>query len=182
MSENKTNISELGEFGLIDHLTSKFELKNRNSLLGVGDDAAVIDISEEEAMLVSTDLLVEGIHFNLMYMPLKHLGYKAVAVNVSDICAMNGTAEQITVSMAVSSRFPLEALEELYEGINAACAFYNVDLIGGDTTSSVSGLAINITLIGRAKKNEITYRSGAKEFDLLVVTGDSGAAYMGFLS
>ena len=179
MSENKTNISELGEFGLIDHLTSKFELKNRNSLLGVGDDAAVIDISEEEAMLVSTDLLVEGIHFNLMYMPLKHLGYKAVAVNVSDICAINGTAEQITVSLAVSSRFPLEALEELYEGIHAACAFYNVDLVGGDTTSSVSGLAINITVIGRAKKNEITYRSGANEFDLLVVTGDLGAAYMG---
>lgn len=179
MSENKTNISELGEFGLIDHLTSKFELKNRNSLLGVGDDAAVIDISEDEAMLVSTDLLVEGIHFNLMYMPLKHLGYKAVAVNVSDICAMNGTAEQITVSLAVSSRFPLEALEELYEGIHLACAFYNVDLIGGDTTSSVSGLAINITVMGRAKKNEITYRSGANEFDLLVVTGDLGAAYMG---
>ncbi len=179
MSENKTNISELGEFGLIDHLTSKFELKNRNSLLGVGDDAAVIDVSEEEAMLVSTDLLVEGIHFNLMYMPLKHLGYKAVAVNVSDICAMNGTAEQITVSLAVSSRFPLEALEELYEGIHLACAFYNVDLIGGDTTSSVSGLAINITVMGRAKKSEITYRSGAKEFDLLVVTGDLGAAYMG---
>lgn len=179
MSNKITNISELGEFGLIDHLTNKFELKNSNSLLGVGDDAAVIDLSEDVALLISTDMLIEGIHFNLMYMPLKHLGYKAVAVNVSDICAMNGTAEQITVSLAVSSRFPLEALEELYEGIQLACKQYNVDLVGGDTTSSVSGLTINISVLGRAKKNEITYRSGAKEFDLLVVTGDLGAAYMG---
>ena len=179
MSEKTTNISDLGEFGLIDHLTSKLELKNPTSLVGVGDDAAVISISEEEAMLISTDMLVEGIHFDLMYMPLKHLGFKAVAVNVSDICAMNGTAEQITVSLAVSSRFPLEALEELYDGIRLACEKYNVDLVGGDTTSSVSGLTINITVLGRAKKSEITYRNGAKEFDLLVVTGDLGAAYMG---
>jgi thiamine-monophosphate kinase len=124
-------------------------------------------------------MLVEGIHFNLMYMPFKHLGYKAVAVNVSDVCAMNGTAEQITISLAVSSRFPLEALDELYDGIRSACDKYNVDLVGGDTTSSVSGLTINISVLGRAKKNEIAYRSGAKEFDLLVVTGDLGAAYMG---
>lgn len=179
MSEKTTNISDLGEFGLIDHLTSKLELKNPTSLVGVGDDAAVISISEQEAMLISTDMLVEGIHFDLMYMPLKHLGFKAVAVNVSDICAMNGTAEQITVSLAVSSRFPLEALEELYDGIRLACEKYNVDLVGGDTTSSVSGLTINITVLGRAKKSEISYRSGAKEFDLLVVTGDLGAAYMG---
>jgi thiamine-monophosphate kinase len=179
MSEKTTHISEIGEFGLIEHLTSKFELKNTNSLLGVGDDAAVIHVSEQEVMLVSTDMLIEGIHFNLMYMPLKHLGYKAVAVNVSDICAMNGIAEQITVSIAASSRFPLEALEELYEGIRIACENYNVDLVGGDTSSSLSGLSINITAIGRAKKNEVTYRSGAKEMDLLVVTGDLGAAYMG---
>jgi thiamine-monophosphate kinase len=179
MSEKTTNISELGEFGLIDHLTNKFELKNANSLLGVGDDAAVIAISDEEVMLLSTDMLIEGIHFNLMYMPLKHLGYKAVAVNVSDICAMNGTAEQITVSLAVSSRFPLEALEELYDGIRIACENYKVDLVGGDTTSSTSGLIINISVVGRVKKEEITYRSGAKEMDLLVVTGDLGGAYIG---
>jgi thiamine-monophosphate kinase len=179
MSDKRTDISELGEFGLIERLTSKFELKNASSMLGVGDDAAVINLSDEEALLVSTDMLVEGIHFNLMYMPLKHLGYKSVAVNVSDICAMNGTAEQITISLAFSSRFPLEAIEELYEGIHAACKQYNVDLVGGDTSSSVSGLSINITVLGRAKKKEITYRSGAKEFDLLVVTGDLGAAYMG---
>lgn len=179
MSDKTTNISELGEFGLIDHLTSKFELKNPTSLFGVGDDAAVINISDDEVLLVSTDMLIEGIHFNLMYMPLKHLGYKAVAVNVSDICAMNGTAEQITVSLAASSRFPLEALEELYEGIKIACDTYNVDLVGGDTSSSVSGLTINISVLGRAKKSDVTYRSGAKEMDLLVVTGDLGAAYMG---
>jgi thiamine-monophosphate kinase len=179
MSEKTTDISHLGEFKLIDHLTEKFELKQENSIKGVGDDAAVISISETDAMLVSTDMLVEGIHFNLMYMPLKHLGYKAVAVNVSDICAMNAVAQQITVSLAVSSRFPLEALEELYEGIRAACDRFQVDLVGGDTTSSVSGLSISITAIGRAKKEDIVYRSGAKEFDLLVVSGDLGAAYMG---
>ena len=179
MSENSTDLSQLGEVGLIDHLTKNLEIKQANTILGVGDDAAVIDISEDEAMLISTDMLIEGIHFSLMYMPLKHLGYKAVAVNVSDICAMNGKAEQITVSLAVSSRFPIEALEELYEGINAACKFYGVDLVGGDTTSSLSGLTISITAIGRVKKSEITCRSGAKEFDLLVVTGDLGAAYMG---
>lgn len=179
MSDKTTNISELGEFGLIDHLTKNFELKNTTSLVGVGDDAAVISISEEDALLISTDMLIEGIHFNLMYMPLKHLGYKAVATNVSDICAMNGVAEQITVSLAVSSRFPLEALEELYEGIHIACEKFNVDLVGGDTTSSVSGLTINISVVGRAKKKDIAYRNGAKEFDLLVVTGDLGAAYIG---
>lgn len=179
MRDKITNISDLGEFGLIDRLTAKFELKNTSSLFGVGDDAAVISISDDEALLVSTDMLVEGVHFNLMYMPFKHLGYKAVAVNVSDICAMNGVAEQITVSLAVSSRFPLEALEELYDGIRFACQKYNVDLVGGDTTSSITGLTINISVLGRAKKKEIAYRSGAKEFDLLVVTGDLGAAYVG---
>lgn len=179
MSEKTTDISDLGEFGLIDQLTKNFELKNENSLVGVGDDAAVIQVSEDTVQLISTDMLVEGIHFNLMYMPLKHLGYKAVAVNVSDICAMNGMAQQITVSLAVSSRFPLEALEELYEGIHLACTNYGVDLVGGDTTSSTSGLVINVTVLGTAKKEDVVYRSGAKEYDLLVVTGDLGAAYMG---
>jgi thiamine-monophosphate kinase len=179
MSEQRTELSNLGEFGLIEHLTKDLNLTHPNSIKGVGDDAAVIRISDEESLLISTDMLIEGIHFNLMYMPLKHLGYKAVAVNVSDICAMNGKAEQITVSLAVSNRFPVEALEELYSGIKAACLFYGVDLVGGDTTSSTSGLVISISVLGRAKNNEITYRNGAKEYDLLVVTGDLGAAYMG---
>lgn len=179
MSDQRTELEKLGEFGLIDHLTKDFVNQNPNTTFGIGDDAAVISISEEDAKLVSTDMLIEGVHFNLMYMPLKHLGYKAVAVNVSDIYAMNGTAEQITVSIAVSNRFPVEALEELYEGIRIACSVYNVDLVGGDTTSSLSGLTISITAIGSAKKKDITYRSGAKENDLLVATGDLGAAYMG---
>lgn len=179
MSEKRTELNQLGEFGLIHHLTKKFECKKANTIKGVGDDAAVIYVNDEESLLVSTDFLLEGVHFNLMYMPLKHLGYKVVAVNVSDICAMNGVAEQITVSLAVSSRFPIEALEELYEGIKLACDNYNVDLIGGDTSSSLTGLALSVTAIGRAKSKEITYRSGAKEHDLLVVTGDLGGAYMG---
>ena len=179
MSEKRTELSELGEFGLIDHLTKKFENKNSSTIKGIGDDAAVLLLNENESTLISTDILIEGIHFNLMYMPLKHLGYKAVAVNVSDICAMNGVAEQITVSIAVSSRFPIEALEELYEGINLACVNYNVDLVGGDTTTTTSGLTISVTAIGKAKNDKIAYRSGAKEFDLLVVSGDLGGAYMG---
>ena len=179
MSDQRTELEKLGEFGLIDHLTKDFVNQNPNTTFGIGDDAAVISISEEDAKLVSTDMLIEGVHFNLMYMPLKHLGYKAVAVNVSDIYAMNGTAEQITVSIAVSNRFPVEALEELYEGIRIACSVYNVDLVGGDTTSSLSGLTLSITAIGSAKKKDITYRSGAKENDLLIATGDLGAAYMG---
>jgi len=179
MSEDRTELESLGEFGLIDHLTKQFKNNNTSTLVGIGDDAAVISISENEAQLVSTDLLIEGVHFNLMYMPLKHLGYKAVAVNVSDICAMNGVAEQITVSLAVSNRFPIEALEELYEGINTACKAYNVDLVGGDTSTSLSGLTISITAIGRIEKSKIAYRSGAKENDLLIATGDLGAAYMG---
>ena len=179
MSEKRTELEKLGEFGLIDHLTKKFKTSVPTTLKGVGDDAAVISISDNEALLVTTDMLLEGVHFNLMYMPLKHLGYKAVAVNVSDICAMNGTPEQITVSIAVSNRFPLEALEELYEGIYTACKNYNIDLVGGDTTSSLSGLTISITAIGRAEKKNIVYRSGAKENDILIATGDLGAAYMG---
>lgn len=179
MSEKRTELGDYGEFGLIHHLTDDIQLTNKSSLKGVGDDAAVIETSEDEVMLVSTDMLVEGVHFNLMYMPLKHLGYKSVAVNVSDICAMNGHAEQITVSIAVSSKFPVEAIEELYKGIKTACKVYNVDLVGGDTTSSVSGLIISITAVGKAKKDNVVYRSGAKEFDLLVATGDLGGAYMG---
>lgn len=179
MSETRTDIGEIGEFGIIDKLTSGLTLKNSSTIIGVGDDAAVIDTGSDDYLLVSTDALIEGIHFNLMYMPLKHLGYKAVAVNVSDICAMNGKAEQITVSIAVSNRFSLEALEELYAGIKLACLEYEVDLVGGDTTSSVSGLMISITAIGRVKKEDVVFRSGAKEFDLLVVSGDLGGAYMG---
>lgn len=178
MSEKRTELEELGEFGLIERLTEKFSLNNESSLCGVGDDCAVIDAGDH-VKLVTTDMLVEGVHFNLMYTPLKHLGYKAVASNVSDVCAMNGKAEQITVSIGVSNRFPLEAIEELYEGIRIACDVYNVDLVGGDTTSSFSGLIISITAIGSAKKEDVVYRSGAKEFDLLVSSGDLGGAYIG---
>lgn len=179
MSDKRTELSDLGEFGLIDRLTNGFTTHISTTLKGVGDDAAVISISDDEVMLVATDQLIEGIHFNLMYTPLMHLGYKSVMVNLSDIYAMNGRAEQITVSIAVSNRFPLEALEELYAGIKKACDTYKIDLIGGDTSSSLSGLMINVTAIGRAKKTDVVYRSGAKENDLLVVTGDLGAAYMG---
>lgn len=179
MSEKRTEISDLGEFGLIDTLTKDFVSYSSTTIKGVGDDAAVIATSEDEVMLVSTDMLVEGIHFNLMYSPLMHLGYKSVVVNLSDIYAMNGTPKQITVSVAISSRFPLEAVEELYKGIKKACDLYQVDLIGGDTTSSLSGLMISITAIGTAKKDEVVYRGGAKEYDLLVVSGDLGGAYMG---
>ena len=174
----RTDLGELGEFGLIDHLVRNFELNRPSSLMGVGDDAAVLDYKDHKT-LVSTDLLVEGVHFNLSYMPLKHLGYKAVMVNLSDIYAMNAIATQITVSVAVSNRFPLEALEELYEGIGHACKLYGVDLVGGDTTSSNKGLLISITALGAAKEDDIVYRHGAKPNDLLVVSGDLGAAYMG---
>ncbi|MEX2483015.1 MAG: thiamine-phosphate kinase [Brumimicrobium sp.] len=180
MSEDKrTELETLGEFGLIEVLTKDFKTKQDSTIFGIGDDAAVINKDEENVTLITTDFLIEGVHFNLMYTPLKHLGYKSVVVNLSDIYAMNGTPEQITVSIAVSNRFPKEALEELYEGINTACNIYNVDLVGGDTTSSLAGLVISITAIGSAKKNDVVYRSGAKENDLLVVTGDLGAAYMG---
>lgn len=180
MSEEKrTNLDSLGEFGTIELLTQHFTSKNSTTVFGVGDDCAVMERNEEHFTLLSTDMLIEGVHFNLMYVPLKHLGYKAVAVNVSDVVAMNGIAEQITVSIAVSSRFPLEALEELYEGIHLACEHYQVDLVGGDTTSSVSGLMISISVVGVVEKTKVVYRSGAQPNDLLVVTGDLGAAYMG---
>lgn len=176
-NQERTQLSELGEFGLIDHLTKHFDIKKTTTLKGVGDDAAVLSFKEE--VVVTTDLLVEGVHFDLSYMPLKHLGYKAVIVNLSDVYAMNATASQITVSIAVSNRFPLEAVEELYSGIQTACKIYDVDLIGGDTTSSTTGLLISVTAIGHVKKEDIAYRSGAQENDLLVVTGDLGGAYMG---
>lgn len=174
----RTSLSQLGEFGLIDHLTKYFTVQQPSTLKGIGDDAAVLDFKDKK-MVVSTDLLIEGVHFDLSYMPLKHLGYKAVVVNVSDICAMNAKATQITVSVAVSNRFPLEALEELFEGIAHAAKFYNVEVIGGDTTSSQKGLIISITAIGEANEDAIVYRNGAKATDLLVVTGDIGSAYMG---
>ena len=175
---NTTSIESLGEFGLIDHLTNGIITKNSSTVKGIGDDAAVIDMGDKY-QLVSTDLLVEGVHFDLAYMPLKHLGYKAVAINVSDICAMNGDAKQITLGLALSNRYTVEALEELYDGIKLACEHYGVDLVGGDTTSSTSGLMISVTVLGEVDKNKITYRSGAKVNDLVVCTGDLGAAYLG---
>ena len=177
-NQQRTSIAQLGEFGLIDHLTKNFKINQASTLKGIGDDAAVLDFKDKK-VVVSTDLLIEGVHFDLAYMPLKHLGYKAVVVNISDICAMNAKATQITVSVAVSNRFPLEALDELFAGISAAANEYNVDVIGGDTTSSQKGLIISITAIGQVDENEIVYRNGAKSTDLLVVSGDIGAAYMG---
>jgi len=177
-SQNLTDLATLGEFGLIEHLTKDFKIKQKSTKYGIGDDAAVL-FDKDKHMVVTTDLLVEGVHFDLSYMPLKHLGYKAVMVNLSDVYAMNAEAAQITVSIAVSNRFPLEALEELYAGIQTAAKIYNVDVIGGDTTSSTRGLIISVTAIGFSKKEEIVYRNGAKENDLLVVTGDLGAAYLG---
>ena len=173
-----TPISQLGEFGLIKHLTEKFSLKNSSSELSVGDDAAIIN-PEEKKVVITTDVLAEGVHFNLGYVPLKHLGYKAVVVNLSDIAAMNVTPTQVLVSLAVSNRFPVEALDEIYEGIALACEKYNVDLVGGDTTSCNTGLVMSITAIGLENSEKIVKRSGAKPNDLLVVTGDLGGAYLG---
>lgn len=177
-TNNRTEISTLGEFGLIKHLTQDIELTNTESIYGVGDDAAVLNMSNQQT-LVTTDLLMEGVHFDLVYTPLKHLGYKSAIVNFSDIYAMNGTPKQITVSLAVSKRFCIEDLEQFYEGLKLACKVHHVDIVGGDTTSSVTGLAISITCIGVADKDKIVYRNGAKETDLICVTGDLGAAYMG---
>lgn len=177
--ENKgTPLGALGEFGLIEKLTTPFKPVNGSTLTTAGDDAAVIDTGHKK-MVVTTDLLVEGIHFDIMYTPLKHLGYKAVVVNLSDIYAMNAQPKQITVSLAVSSRYTVEAMEELYEGIRLACNNYKVDLVGGDTTSSIHGLTISVTAIGEATAEELVYRNGAKEGDLICVTGDLGAAYLG---
>ena len=176
-SPQRTSLSEIGEFGLIDHLTQSFPIQHKSTLVGVGDDAAVL--RPEECMVVTTDMLVEGVHFDLGYTPLKHLGYKAVVVNLSDIYAMNATPHQIIISLGVSNRFTLEALEELYAGIRQACMYYGIDLVGGDTTSSQKGLILSITAIGQAREADVSYRKGAKPNDLLVVSGDLGGAYMG---
>ena len=174
----RTDVNTLGEFGLIDHLTKEFPLQQPSTIKGIGDDAAVIE-NGDLCTVVSTDMLVEGIHFDLAYMPLKHLGYKSVVVNLSDIYAMNATPKQITVSIAISNRFSVESLGELYEGIRLACEMYQVDLVGGDTCSSPKGLTISITAIEKKKKNRLCYRSGAKVGDLICITGDLGAAYLG---
>ena len=175
---NRTEISTLGEFGLIKHLTTDIKLQNEESKYGIGDDAAVLDFAGKQ-VLVTTDLLMEGVHFDLVYTPLKHLGYKSAMVNFSDIYAMNGTPKQITVSLAVSKRFCIEDLEDFYDGLKLACQLHHVDIVGGDTTSSVTGLAISITCIGEADKDKVVYRNGAKDTDLICVSGDLGAAYMG---
>ena len=175
----RTEIATLGEFGLIRHITKGIELKNESSKYGIGDDAAVLNYSSEKEVLVTTDLLLEGVHFDLTYFPLKHLGYKAAVVNFSDIYAMNGQPKQITVSLGLSKRFCIEDIEALYAGIRLACEEYGVDIIGGDTTSSFTGLTISITCIGEGEKGKVVYRNGAKETDLICVSGDLGAAYMG---
>ncbi|MEY2828954.1 MAG: hypothetical protein RIQ33_812 [Bacteroidota bacterium] len=179
MEQKTTPISAIGEFGLIHQVTNQFEIKNKNIVKGIGDDCAVIDNGTDKYTLISTDILAEGIHFDLVYSPLKHLGYKAVAVNVSDICAMNGKAEYITVSMALSSKYTVEAIEELYSGIQLACEKYGVELVGGDTTSSLKGMFLSITVVGSVEKNKIAYRGGAKPKELICCSGDLGAAFMG---
>jgi len=175
---SKTPLEELGEFALIEYLTKNFECHQKSTILGIGDDAAIVQHAKDQTV-VSTDLLVEGVHFDLSYMPLKHLGYKAVVVNLSDLYAMNAKPQQITVSIAVSNRFPVEALTALYEGIALACKNYGVDLIGGDTTSSTKGLLLSVTALGSAPSQKLVRRSGAKPNDLLVVSGDLGGAYAG---
>ena len=177
-NQSRTSLEQLGEFGLINHITKHFKTSNKSTVKAVGDDAAVLEKTDKQT-IITTDLLIEGVHFDLSYVPLKHLGYKSVIANLSDVYAMNAQAEQITVSIAVSNRFPLEAIEELYAGIQLACETYHIDLIGGDTTSSTKGMLISITAIGKANKEEVVYRNGAKETDLIVVTGDLGAAYLG---
>ena len=180
MGKNQeTEIATLGEFGLIDRLTKGAEIKNSTTIKGVGDDCAVISHTTDTETLITTDLLLEGIHFDLTYCPLKHLGYKAAVVNFSDVYAMNGTPRQITVSLGISKRFTVEHIEELYSGIRLACDVYGVDLVGGDTSASVTGLLISITCIGEGEKGKIVYRNGAKDTDLICVSGDLGAAYMG---
>mgnify|MGYP003625140737 FL=1 len=177
-NQERTQLSDLGEFALIDHLTKNFKINHKSTIKAIGDDAAVLAFNKKK-IVVTTDLLVEGVHFDLSYMPLKHLGYKAIIVNLSDVYAMNASATQVTVSIAVSNRFPLEALEDLYAGIETAASIYNIDVIGGDTTSSTTGLLISVTAIGKVEGHNEVYRSGAKPNDLLVVSGDLGAAYMG---
>lgn len=179
MSEEKrTEIGELGEFGLIDRLSENFKPQHKETVKGIGDDAAVMDLSDKY-LLTSTDMLLEGLHFDLSYTPLQHLGYKAIAVNVSDIAAMNGVPKQVTVNLGLSNRFSVEAVESIYEGIKSACEEYKVDLVGGDTTASQQGLIISVTVLGEVEKEKIVYRSGAQENDILCVTGDVGAAFVG---
>ncbi|UEG53563.1 thiamine-phosphate kinase [Mucilaginibacter daejeonensis] len=175
---DRTNLDQLGEFGLIDHLTKNIKLQHAATLKGVGDDAAVLDPAGKK-VLISTDLLLEGIHFDLAYTPLKHLGYKAIQVNLSDICAMNAIPAQVTVSLGMSSKYTLEAIEELYEGIYLACDKYKIDIVGGDTTSSKQGLVISVTVLGYANEEDVVYRNTAEEGDLLCVSGDLGGAYTG---
>lgn len=178
--ETRTEISTLGEFGLIEHLTKNIEIQNASSIVGVGDDAAVIDHFGKQTV-ITTDLLIEGVHFDLMYTPLKHLGYKSVVVNLSDIYAMNAMPTQITISLGISNKFSVEALEEFYEGVYAACAAYDVDLIGGDTTTSQKGFIISVTAIGEVSPDKFVKRSGAKKGDLICVSGDLGGAYLGLI-
>ena len=178
MEQKRTEIAELGEFGLIERIKNNLTLRQPNSLKGIGDDAAVIDAGDD-VILLSTDMLLEGIHFDLSYMSLQHLGYKAVAINVSDIAAMNGKPEQIVIGLGISNRFSVEAVDALYKGIGAACESYKVDLVGGDTTASPSGLVISISVLGRTKKGNEVYRSGAQDKDIICVTGDLGGAYIG---
>ena len=177
-NQSKTALSNLGEFGLIEHLTTQFKINNKSTITGIGDDAAILNF-KGESVVVTTDFLVEGVHFDLSYMPLKHLGYKAVVVNLSDVYAMNAMASQITVSIAVSNRFTLEAMEALYQGIQTAAKTYGVDVVGGDTTSSISGLTLSVSAIGHVKASKVVKRNGAKSNDLLVISGDIGAAYLG---
>ena len=177
--QQRTEIATLGEFGLIRRLTDNIKLVNESTCYGIGDDCAVLSYPADHKVLVTTDMLMEGVHFDLTYVPLKHLGYKAAMVNLSDIYAMNGTPRQLTVSLALSKRFCIEDIEDLYAGIRLACEQHGVDIVGGDTTSSLTGLAISITCIGEARKEDIVYRNGAKETNLICVTGDLGAAYMG---
>ena len=177
-NQSKTALSSLGEFGLIEHLTTQFKINNKSTIIGIGDDAAILNF-KGESVVVTTDFLVEGVHFDLSYMPLKHLGYKAVVVNLSDVYAMNAMASQITVSIAVSNRFTLEAMEALYQGIQTAAKTYGVDVVGGDTTSSISGMTLSVSAIGHVKASKVVKRNGAKSNDLLVISGDIGAAYLG---
>jgi len=179
MSEKRTELSDLGEFGLIEQISRNTKISQASTLKGIGDDAAVLKTNSDQHTVISTDLLLEGTHFDLAYVPLQHLGYKAVAVNISDICAMNAVAKQITVSLGLSNRFSLEAVDALYEGIRLACQSYNVDLVGGDTTSSRSGLVISVTAIGRVNPEKMVYRNTAQNNDILCVTGDLGGAYTG---
>ncbi|MBC8398992.1 MAG: thiamine-phosphate kinase, partial [Flavobacteriales bacterium] len=179
-NEKRTELNDLGEFGLISHLTDKIKINNSSTKKGIGDDAAILNYGDRD-IVVTTDMLVEGIHFDMIFTPLKHLGYKSIVVNISDIYAMNAQPRQVTVSIAISSKYSVEAIEEIYEGMELACNYYGLDLVGGDTTSSLSGLVISVTAIGEIEKDKAVFRSGAKDGDLIVVSGDLGGAYVGLM-